>query len=101
MLDFDALTHSSPTTWSVAAVNELLSKAEAYDALQVEVETLRKRLHDAQACMADIIDFDGFSHDDPDCPENADECRCANAAKVNAAMEGYVPEEKPCRTAGG
>lgn len=91
MLDFDALMNSNPSTWSVAAVNELLGKAKAYDDLWMQFETLRKRLHEAQACLADIIDFDGFSHDDPECPENADECRCANAAKVNAAMEGYEP----------
>jgi hypothetical protein len=73
----------------------------AFKVLPGEVETLRKKLHDAQACLADIIDFDGFSHDDPECPENADECRCANAAKINAAMEGYVSKEELCRTADG
>jgi hypothetical protein len=35
--------------------------------------------------LADVVEFDGFSHDDPDCPED-DTCQCPNAVRLNRIL---------------
>lgn len=47
-----------------------------------ERDQLRGDLDEATCILADVVDFDGFSHDDPECPED-DTCQCPNALRLN------------------
>lgn len=75
----DALVKAGLTVVPTARLLRVLRKSRE------QTHKARQERDLALALLADIVDFDGFSHDDPECPED-DTCRCENAGAVNEAL---------------